>query len=293
MAKKQSNAKESLKEFLAGGCSGVAQILVGHPFDTIKVRLQTDKSGTTALQMVQNTVKNEGFLAVYKGMLTPLVGIAFVNSVLFAAYGNTMRLVKSDPNAKPTLVQLYFVGGVAGVANAFVLSPIELVKTRLQVQRNAGSAGAYKGAFDCAKQILLKEGLFRGIFSGLSPTIVREGIGNAGFFGSYEVAKRVAASKLTKSGRVEDVPALYLPACGACGGLSFWLSSFPVDVVKSRIQANPGLYSGMIQCSAKMLKEEGFLSFYRGLGTALIRAVPVAAAIFTTYETAKKSMVNW
>lgn len=85
----------STKEFLAGGAGGLGQVLAGHPLDTIKVRLQVQGAAATANQahfkgpmdcLVQ-TVRQEGFLGLYKGMAAPLCGVAFVNAVLFSAYG--------------------------------------------------------------------------------------------------------------------------------------------------------------------------------------------------------------
>jgi solute carrier family 25 carnitine/acylcarnitine transporter 20/29 len=64
------------KGFVGGVFSGIAKLSVGHPFDTIKVRLQTSTSTQFAgpLDCLLKTVRNEGFLGVYKGASPPLVG---------------------------------------------------------------------------------------------------------------------------------------------------------------------------------------------------------------------------
>ncbi|CAL8577968.1 carrier protein ymc1 [Xanthoria parietina] len=78
-------AKQTFKELFAGAAGGVAQVLIGQPFDIVKVRLQTTTRYTGALDGATQILKHEGPLAFYKGSLTPLVGIgACVSSIFFS-----------------------------------------------------------------------------------------------------------------------------------------------------------------------------------------------------------------
>jgi solute carrier family 25 carnitine/acylcarnitine transporter 20/29 len=58
--------------------------------------------------------------------------------------------------------------------NSFVLSPIELVKCRLQVQRECKANAYYKGPVDCLRKIIVDEGIRHGLFKGLASTLARE-----------------------------------------------------------------------------------------------------------------------
>jgi|SRR5579871_4742887 len=71
------------KGFVAGIFSGFAKLSVGHPFDTIKVRLQTSQRSQFKgpLDCVLQTVRNEGFRGLYKGATPPLVGWMFMDSL--------------------------------------------------------------------------------------------------------------------------------------------------------------------------------------------------------------------
>jgi len=71
------------KGFVAGVFSGIAKLTVGHPFDTIKVRLQTsDKTRFKGpLDCLLQTVRNEGVRGLYKGATPPLVGWMFMDSL--------------------------------------------------------------------------------------------------------------------------------------------------------------------------------------------------------------------
>jgi solute carrier family 25 carnitine/acylcarnitine transporter 20/29 len=68
----------SLRDFVAGGVGGVCAVLVGHPFDLVKVRLQTAEKGvySGAMDVVRKTITREGPIrGLYAGVSAPLVGV--------------------------------------------------------------------------------------------------------------------------------------------------------------------------------------------------------------------------
>ena len=75
------------KGFVAGVFSGVAKLSVGHPFDTIKVRMQTTSAERFAgpMSCLVQTIRNEGVRALYKGATPPLVGWMFMDSVMLGS----------------------------------------------------------------------------------------------------------------------------------------------------------------------------------------------------------------
>jgi solute carrier family 25 (mitochondrial carnitine/acylcarnitine transporter), member 20/29 len=80
MASKEPEVEEqgltrTLKDLFAGAAGGIAQVLLGQPFDIVKVRLQTTQQYKGAVDAATQIWKNEGPLAFYKGTLTPLIGI--------------------------------------------------------------------------------------------------------------------------------------------------------------------------------------------------------------------------
>ena len=78
VAKTAKKSLSSLRDFAAGGVGGVCAVLVGHPFDLVKVRLQTAEKGvyTGAVDVVRKTVAREGAVrGLYAGVSAPLVGV--------------------------------------------------------------------------------------------------------------------------------------------------------------------------------------------------------------------------
>lgn len=104
---------------------------MGHPLDTVKVHLQIQdpnqaKYGGT-LSCLKKLVKTEGVRGVYRGMSSPLAGVAAINAIVFGVYGNVQRNL-SEPNS---LVSHFLAGGAAGLCQSVFCSPMELAKTRL------------------------------------------------------------------------------------------------------------------------------------------------------------------
>jgi ornithine carrier protein len=82
-------------------------------------------------------------------------------------------------------------GMVAGFCVATVLTPVELVKVKLQFElqqmtHNKDYKPQFKGPIDCIRKTLAREGLGRGLFKGYVATLAREMPGNAAWFGTYE-----------------------------------------------------------------------------------------------------------
>lgn len=290
------------KDLTAGTVGGAAQLIVGHPFDTIKVKLQSQPRPlpgqplkySGAMDAVRQTLAAEGPRGLYKGMGAPLATVAAFNAVLFTVRGQMEAVVRSEPGAPLSVNQQVVCGAGAGVAVSFLACPTELIKCRLQAQSAlAGSGSAavaikYGGPIDVARHVVQSAGV-TGLFKGLGPTLAREVPGNAVMFGVYEAIKHVLAGG-------QDTSSLgrgSLMLAGGLAGGSFWLSVYPTDVVKSVIQVddykNPK-YSGSFDAFRKILASEGVKGLYKGFGPAMARSVPANAACFLAYEVTRASL---
>ncbi|XP_062200915.1 mitochondrial carnitine/acylcarnitine carrier-like protein [Phragmites australis] len=310
------------KDLTAGTVGGAAQLVVGHPFDTIKVKLQSQPTPPPgqppryagAVDAVKQTLAAEGPRGLYKGMGAPLATVAAFNAVLFTVRGQMEAVLRSEPGLPLTVGQQVVAGAGAGVAVSFLACPTELIKCRLQAQSAlataapapaaaaAGAGGAaaatvaapaaavkYGGPIDVAKHVLKSEGGTRGLFKGLVPTLGREVPGNAIMFGVYEAIKQLIAGGQDTSqlGRGSLIVA------GGLAGASFWGTVYPTDVVKSVLQVddykNPK-YSGSMDAFKKILAADGVKGLYKGFGPAMGRSVPANAACFLAYEVTRSAL---
>ncbi|KAG9290669.1 hypothetical protein G9A89_011632 [Geosiphon pyriformis] len=288
-------------DFVAGSFAGMAQVAIGQPLDTIKVRLQIENSRFKGpMDCFFQTLKNEGFFALYKGMASPLVGIGAVNALLFATYSRFKSIQTIDPsNNQLSLSKIAIAGAgagkpyiskhicaneliylwVKGVVNSILASPVELLKIKMQAQYGSVKTGPtakdvllYKGPIDCAQKLLQEHGIRNGLFRGFWATVFREIPGYAGFYSGFEFAKR----KLTLYGSNPDnLPPSRLMAAGAFGGVCYWLCCYPLDVVKSKIQnqTNPPKGSFYVfNTLASIYRNEGWKALTRGITPTLINA---------------------
>ncbi|KAI5453625.1 mitochondrial ornithine carrier protein [Naganishia albida] len=285
----------AIKDITFGSIAGMASKLFEHPFDLVKVRLQsqpTDRPPTFAgpLDCFRQTWGREGWRGLYRGVSAPLVGAACENACLFLTYNKFQDIIL---NIRPTigggpgsvdgksrrrdltLGELALAAGAAGAAASFLLTPIELVKCRMQVQRLAqegifgaappasaplagSSTRAYstaavkpklQGPFAIVRSTIAAHGL-KGLWLGQTGTLFRETGGSAAWFGAYEAVSRAfisvkqkqadargAATKITK----KDLSTLELMAAGACAGMSYNIVLFPADCVKSAMQTEEEL----------------------------------------------------
>jgi len=85
----------ALQDIGAGTVGGIGAVLVGHPLDTIKVRLQTSRTGgeMSMLSCARMTMREEGIRGFWKGMQSPLAGEGFFNAVQFLTYGASKRFL--------------------------------------------------------------------------------------------------------------------------------------------------------------------------------------------------------
>jgi solute carrier family 25 carnitine/acylcarnitine transporter 20/29 len=282
------------KSLISGGVGGVSAVLVGHPFDLTKTRMQTAAPGTYngAIDVVKKTLARDGVKGMYRGIAPPLLGVTPIFAVSFWAYDMSQALIYAmTPNRTSkslSTTELAVAGFLSAVPTTLVAGPVERAKVVLQVQGQGGAEVKYKGVWDVTKG-LYREGGLRSIFRGTGATLARDGPGSAAYFAAYEVTKKA----LTPVG--SDPSQLNLGAiimAGGTAGVAMWAIAIPPDVIKSRIQSAPtGMYSGIIDCARKTIAADGVAALWRGFAPAMARAFPANAATFLGVE-ASRTLLN-
>ncbi|KAH0556033.1 hypothetical protein GP486_006026 [Trichoglossum hirsutum] len=275
----------SLRALAAGAVGGVCAVVVGHPFDLVKVRLQTAEKGVyaSAADVVRKTVAREGLRrGLYAGVSAPLVGVTPMFAVSFWGYDVGKGLVSrlgTVENNQFTVAQISAAGFFSAIPMTLITAPFERVKVLLQIQGQKqlapGEKPKYSGGVDVVRQ-LYKEGGIRSVFRGSAATLARDGPGSAVYFATYEYTKRSLTPK-DENGNPGPLSLKAVMAAGAAAGVTMWLPVFPVDTVKSRLQTAEGrpTIGGIIR---EIHGKGGFKAFFPGIGPALARAVPANAA---------------
>jgi len=143
----------------------------------------------------------------------------------------------------------------------------------------------YKGFFHCSSSIVKERGPI-GAYQGIIPTIVRNGPANAAWYGVYETARTYQ----TQPGQSKnDLAQWRVVLAGGLGGWAYWLSIYPIDVVKSTVQADEPdptkrKYQNTMHAIRQIHAQYGIKGFFRGFTPCMLRAFPANGATFMTYQ---------
>ena len=231
-----SYIKMNVYDVIQGGAAGIGLTLSAHPLDTLKTWKQTSTK-----------VPNVNILKLYRGVAYPLAGQVFVNASLFGFYNYFTKVLPyedSDIIGKNTFGRNIMAGSLAGVCSSIFVNPMELYKIRAQ------------------EKISLKCNPYKGLTS----TIVRE----IPFYGLY-----YGVYYWSKENVFDEYRLAPLFAGGAAGFVS-WLLTYPIDVLKTRIQSDMTLKNAIAK-----------RNLYIGLSLGLTRAVIGNGAAFGCLEFAK------
>ncbi|GAX73773.1 hypothetical protein CEUSTIGMA_g1224.t1 [Chlamydomonas eustigma] len=311
-------------DFISGAIAGALSIATTQPLDMIRIRMQTLASSSLShaapigrmlstsgaitpaprnesFRLLTCMVRKEGFLSPYKGMSFPLLFTSFQSAVIFQVYGATLRslevLTASKPgpvdlgdNAhtgrmspkrkQPSFVNTFVAGCTAGLVQAYMMSPIEMLKIQMQVQTAPMGNPQYKGPLRMLRHLLRSEGI-SGLYRGVTVTAYRD----IPSYGLYFVCYRLLASTLEPEVVPEEACALTQVLAGGSAGCLAWISVYPLDVIKSRIQAAPKHDSHLnwIHYGQAMYREGGLAAMFRGIKPTLARAFVMDAITFVGY----------
>ncbi|XP_066833150.1 solute carrier family 25 member 48 isoform X1 [Anser cygnoides] len=292
-----------LQDFAAGWVGGAASVVVGHPLDTIKTRLQAGQGYGNTLNCVLTVYRNESVAGFFKGMSFPLASIAVYSSVVFGVFSNTQRLLSQlrhgDASHAPALADVALASMVAGFVSVGIGTPVDLVKIRLQMQTQpyitannklkptVPGSPMYRGPIHCFRTVLQKEGI-AGIYRGVGAMLLRDVPGYCLYFIPYTFF----CGWITPDGCISPNPSSVWLAGGVAGVIS-WGTATPMDVVKSRLQADGvylNKYKGILDCILQSYQNEGLKVFFRGITVNAVRGFPMSSAMFLGYELSLKAM---
>ncbi|ORY93818.1 mitochondrial carrier domain-containing protein [Syncephalastrum racemosum] len=299
MSKNEQQKKTPLVTHLvAGGAAGFMEACTCHPLDTIKVRMQLAKNAYRSasgkrlgfLGVGVRIVKNESFWALYKGLGAVIAGIVPKMAIRFSSF-EAYKGALADENGHVSRTGVFFAGLAAGTTEAvLVVSPMDLIKIRLQAQRNSMAdpmdIPKYRNAPHAAYTIVKEEGI-RALYKGVALTALRQATNQAANFTAYQELKRIGR----KVQELDELPSYQTLVIGGISGAMGPLSNAPIDTIKTRIQksnvSTGSAWSRFTIVTTEIYKKEGFRAFYKGLTPRVLRVAPGQAVTFVVYEKVK------
>ncbi|PNW81786.1 hypothetical protein CHLRE_06g260200v5 [Chlamydomonas reinhardtii] len=286
--KKQPHVSPAIKGF-AGSIGGVAEACALQPMDVIKTRLQLDKAGKYKgiWGCGKTIIQEEGVAALWKG-LTPFAMHLTLKYALRMGSNSVYQSMLRDDNGKLTDGRRMLAGFLAGITEAVVIvTPFEVVKIRLQQQKGmAKEQLKYKGPINCALTVLREEGI-RGMWSGCTPTVLRNGTNQMCLFWAKNNVDKFLWDKHEGDGKM--LTPTQSMTSGFLAALLGPIATGPFDVAKTRLMAQTKTsggtrYSGFFDALMRIPREEGIMAMWKGLLPRLLRIPPGQAIVWAVSD---------
>eukprot|EP00980_Cylindrotheca_fusiformis_P019204 scaffold6528_cov114-Cylindrotheca_fusiformis.AAC.5 len=277
---------EAWVDFIAGWASGAVSVLMCQPVDTVLTRFQANASTTTvALQETKYMVNHNGFKSLWRGSSAMISAVPMQNAMLMGGYGVGKKWSESSSlvdgngtvdgdtsaisnNNNNNIYRNVFVGGfVGGVAQSFLMSPVELMKVNQQVNVSKSVTEAGMELVHGLGRLALfqqqQQQTSSSSWRGLNATLLRDGIPHGVWFAAYEWCKTAMTKSLvtttttttTENNSPSTHEQLTIPLfSGAFAATSAWGVGYPADIIKTRIQASSS-YHGIYRTAVELVAE--------------------------------------
>lgn len=271
------------KQLTAGAAAGAVSRTGTAPLDRMKVFLQVHASKNNNISLVsgfKDMVKEGGLSSLWRGNGINVLKIAPETAIKFMAYEQYKTMLSSEPGKVKTH-ERFLAGSLAGASAQTAIYPMEVLKTRLTLRKT----GQYSGIFDCAKKILKKEGV-KAFYKGYVPNILGI-IPYAGIdLAVYESLKNLWLSRYAKDTANPGI--LVLLGCGTLSSTCGQLASYPLALVRTRMQAQASLEGSeqlpMTKLVKNILEKDGFFGLYRGILPNFMKVLPAVSISYVVYE---------
>uniref|UniRef100_A0A672SLE4 Calcium-binding mitochondrial carrier protein SCaMC-2-A-like n=1 Tax=Sinocyclocheilus grahami TaxID=75366 RepID=A0A672SLE4_SINGR len=277
------------RHLVAGGGAGAVSRTCTAPLDRLKVLMQVHGShgnNMCIMSGLTQMIKEGGIRSLWRGNGINVIKIAPETALKFMAYEQIKRLMGSSRETLG-ITERFLAGSLAGVIAQSAIYPMEVLKTRLALRKT----GQYKGISDCAKHILKGEGVsafYKGYIPNMLGIIPYAGIDLA----VYETLKN---TWLQRYGTENADPGVFvLLACGTVSSTCGQLASYPLALVRTRMQAQAAV-EGASQVSMtglfkQIMKTEGPTGLYRGLTPNFLKVIPAVSISYVVYEHIKTTL---
>merc|ERR1711939_494484 len=182
-------------EILAGGSAGACQVIFTNPLEIAKIRLQVQGEVAKSVDGAPRRsamwiVRNLGLVGLYKGASAcPLRDVPF-SAIYFPTYNHLKRDYFGESQTKSLgILQLLTAGAIAGMPAAYLTTPCDVIKTRLQVEARKGES-SYTSLRQCAQTVFREEG-FKAFFKGGPARIMRSSPQFGFTLAGYEVLQNL------------------------------------------------------------------------------------------------------
>ncbi|XP_061376450.1 adenine nucleotide transporter BT1, chloroplastic/mitochondrial-like [Gastrolobium bilobum] len=278
----------SLRRLISGAFAGAVSRTTVAPLETIRTHLMVGSSGHSSGEVFHNIMKTDGWKGLFRGNFVNVIRVAPSKAIELFAYDTVNKNLSPKPGEHPKLPfpPSLIAGACAGVSSTICTYPLELVKTRLTIQRDV-----YNGLLDAFMKIIREEGAAE-LYRGLAPSLIGVIPYSATNYFAYDTLRK-AYKKVFKQEKIGNIETLLI---GSAAGAISSSATFPLEVARKQMQVGAlsgrQVYKNVIHALASILEQEGIQGLYKGLGPSCMKLVPAAGISFMCYEACKRILVE-
>lgn len=260
-----------LPDIIGATAAGCASTILGHPLDTIKVHLQTQKAASpksttgSIFQVARDLVRSEGPMVFWRGMGPPLFNAILMNTVMFSVFHKVQEL--SGHNS-------LLAGLISGIVTACISTPTDYIKIQSQL-------------YGIDSLSVLKKNIIRSqptvLFRGHVANLGREGIFTMVYLGLYYEIISSSIGDTTLNG-ANPPNLLWVTFISSMTGGLAWVASYPLDTIKTVLQSSSSSDKKKKSWSDVIRQTGGLSALYRGCGASTGRAMLVTSTRMLVYE---------
>ncbi|XP_073322709.1 mitochondrial adenyl nucleotide antiporter SLC25A23-like isoform X2 [Pagrus major] len=271
------------RQLMAGAMAGSVSRTGTAPLDRLKVFRQVHGSSDfkgNVQSGFQYMVNEGGLQSLWRGNGINVLKIAPETAIKFTAYEQIKTVMRGSKDRNLRVHERFVAGSLAGATAQTAIYPMEVLKTRLTLRKT----GQYSGIADCVKQIIQREGVpafYKGYLPNMLSIVPYAGIDLA----VYETLK---FSWLNRNRGLADPGVMVLVGCGAVSSTCGQLASYPLALIRTRMQAQVSVKGApkpsMLALLHNIVTQEGVAGLYRGISPNLLKVIPAVSVSYVVYE---------
>eukprot|EP00761_Pharyngomonas_kirbyi_P003360 gb/GECH01003364.1/.p1 GENE.gb/GECH01003364.1/~~gb/GECH01003364.1/.p1 ORF type:complete len:312 (+),score=47.95 gb/GECH01003364.1/:1-936(+) len=300
MGEKKAKKTNMVEDFMLGGIAAAVSKTVAAPIERIKLLLQNQADSASIekpykgiMDCITRVPQEQGMVSFWRGNMANVLRY-FPTQALNFMFKDFYKFYLERPRSEgffPCLLGNVASGGAAGATSLLVVYPLDFARTRLATDvgnEKMGRPREFNGTLDCIMKTAKKSGWGKGgVYNGFMVSCLGIIAYRGAYFGLYDTISDTPAMK--DSGFWKKF------AVGYSVTVLAGLVSYPLDTVRRRMMMTSGgaaKYSGSIDCTQKIIKEEGFASMYKGAGSNILRGL-AGALVLVGFDYFKNWYVDW
>ncbi|XP_065013354.1 adenine nucleotide transporter BT1, chloroplastic/mitochondrial-like [Musa acuminata AAA Group] len=276
------------RRLISGAIAGAVSRTAVAPLETIRTHLMVGSNGNSTTEVFQSIMETEGWKGLFRGNFVNVIRVAPSKAIELFAYDTAKKVLTPKDGEPPKLPvpSSLVAGAFAGVSSTLCTYPLELLKTRLTIQRDV-----YDNLLHAFLKIVCEEGPSE-LYRGLTPSLIGVMPYAATNYFAYESLKKF----YRKTFETEEIGSIATLLIGSAAGAISSGTTFPLEVARKQMQVGAvggrQVYKNMLHAFLSILEKEGIGGLYKGLGPSWMKLVPAAGISFMCYEACKKILID-